>query len=128
MWECGIVIVLGIINSTEVTQEMDYLYQTFNPQMYAITNRAASLNIARLVYDNFKESYILKDTGGGTQAISPMPTLPTIVPLFLLGKYRKHSGRRYDEQFSNKEKKLCIITIYRDELSLIVNGNKDDPI
>ena len=34
MWEHRIVIILGLPNSTEVTQDMYDLYQTFKPQMY----------------------------------------------------------------------------------------------
>ena len=47
MWEHGFVIILGLKNSTDVTQEMDDLYQTFKPQTYASTKSAASLNISQ---------------------------------------------------------------------------------
>ena len=46
---------LGLTNSTEVTQEMDDLYQTFKPQTYASTKRATSLKIAQQVSDRRKE-------------------------------------------------------------------------
>ena len=55
MWESRIVVMLGLTNSTEVTQEMDDLYQTFKPQTYASTKRATSLKIAQQVSDRRKE-------------------------------------------------------------------------
>ena len=60
--------------------------------------------------------------------MSPMPPLPTTVPLVLLRKDNKHSDSSYDEQSSKKEKKLFIITLDGNDLSFIVNGKKDDPI
>ena len=54
MWERGIVIILGLPNSTEVNQEIDYLYHTFNTKTYARTKRDAYLKIARRVADRCK--------------------------------------------------------------------------
>ena len=103
MLERRIIIILGIINSIEATQYMDDLYQAFKPQTYAITKRSASLKITRRVADCCKESSILKDPCGGTQAMSPMPILPTTVPLVLLDEEGKHSDSSYDEQSSKRE-------------------------
>ena len=60
--------------------------------------------------------------------MSPMPPLPTTVPLVLLVEYGKHSDSSYDEQYSKKEEILWVFTLDRYDLSFIVNGKKDDPI
>ena len=60
-------------------------------------------------------------------SLSPMHPLPTTVPLVLINEDSKHSGSRYDEKSSKKEKKMGIITLDGYDLSFIVNGKKDDP-
>ena len=82
---------------------MDDIYHTFKPRTYASTNRDASLKIIRRAADHHKQSSILKNPGGGTQAMSPMPPLPTTTPLVCLGEDSEHSDSSYDEQYSKKE-------------------------
>ena len=58
--------------------------------------------------------------------MSPTPTLTTTVTLVLFYEDGKQSSSSYDKQSLKKQKKMCIITLDRDELSFLANRKKDD--
>ena len=47
MLELGIIIILGLPNATDASQEIDDLYQTFKPRKYERKNNSDSIKIAR---------------------------------------------------------------------------------
>ena len=87
-----------------------------------------SVKIAWQTADRRKKSSILKDNGGGTQAMSPINTIPITVPLGCFEEHDEHRDSSYDEQSPKNQKNLCTINLDGHDLSFIVNGKKDDPI
>ena len=74
LWDMGFLILHGISNVTEATQEMDNIYQVFNPCTYANMKQIASIKIARQVATQ-RNAY-LKVSGSVPPRTYSMPTLP----------------------------------------------------
>ena len=106
---------------------MDDLYHTFEPRAYASKKRDASLRIAQQPAACCKLSYIIRNTGVWTQAMSLMPPHPPTVPLVLL----ENIANIVTEDNMNslqRRRNFCIITLDGDDLSFIGNVKKDDTI
>lgn len=135
LWNKGIIIILGLPNATEATQEMDDLYQTFKPRTYRSAQRAASIKLARRI--EARKRSLRKQRKKRTAPRTPQQSeLPSLPPINVTDKdessdpedsnYSDSDGS--DSEYKETKKKPCVVNLDCEDLSFIVNGHHFDPV